>query len=195
MKVKVKRTNTGITKLANEMSLRARTLRPFWMRVVYPYYQEVQMERWMTEGKSQTDRWPALNEKYRKWKERRYGGGARYRWIGGQGVGGTKFDSQGRPRPWEEHGTWKLYPGAGRRMMVATGALANSVIGKGFGDQAKGHYVLATNKALTIGTRIPYASHANDKRPFFRFKLAFHQKIRRAAEHYIRTGEMIAIRR
>lgn len=54
------------------------------------------------------------------------------------------------------------YPGGGRKMLIATNRLVNSVTG----DQKTEHYKLVTNTTLEVGTLVPYAKYVNDKRNF-----------------------------
>ena len=62
----------GIEKNLDGMINRSKSFRSFLQSYVYPKYQNLQRERWMTEGESQNDKWPALNAKYAEWKRRRF---------------------------------------------------------------------------------------------------------------------------
>jgi len=53
------------------------------------------------------------------------------------------------------------YPG-GRRLMVLTGKLADSVIGR----DLKYHRAVFTERGFSVATTLPYAKYANDARPF-----------------------------
>ena len=109
----------GITKQLNAMATRARTVQAFLNSTIYTMYQNLQMQRWMTEGSSEGEGWPALNSSYARYKLRRYGGGPKYKWIGGMGEG----------RPWEPDGSWPSFPGGGSKMMIGTTRLVSAVIG------------------------------------------------------------------
>ena len=146
------------------MESKAKNLRPWINRWLYPYMMNVQRKRFMTEGVSEGNRWSALNPKYAAWKMRRYGGGIKYKWVGG---GATKdstgkstgFDRSGQKRPWQEAGTYPNYPGNGKKINIATGRLLASLLGEG-----PGHYKLVEPTRLTIGTSVPYAKSVDEAR-------------------------------
>lgn len=54
------------------------------------------------------------------------------------------------------------YPGAGRKMLIATGRLVAGVTGENRSD----HYKLVKNGSLKMGTTIPYAEYVNEARNF-----------------------------
>lgn len=70
------------------------------------------------------------------------------------------------------------YPGSGRSMMVATGALVASVIGPGFSmpflrGASQFHRKVVSGSKMVISTSIPYAQYAEEARTFTRFKKSF----------------------
>lgn len=175
----IKKTSDGITPKLQALLLRAGNSSGALARA-YPLYQKLQTERFMTENASEGSPWPALNPVYSKYKPKRYGGGIRHKWVGGQGVGGTGFDKEGRPRPWEENGTWNSYPGGGTKMLLGTTQLAGAVIGPGapfFGTEQ--HRAMFTDSTMTIlvsesgtnpdGQKFDYAHLVAEKRPFMMF--------------------------
>lgn len=54
--------------------------------------------------------------------------------------------------------------GGGKKMMIATGRLYQSIIGAG-----DGHFKLITDSAMIVGTTLDYAKYAASKRPFQKF--------------------------
>lgn len=54
------------------------------------------------------------------------------------------------------------YPGAGRKLLVATSRLVGGVTG----DNPNDHYKLVTDNRLEVGTVIPYAEYVNEDRNF-----------------------------
>jgi len=151
--------------------------RGFLTRVAYPAYQNAQRERWMTEGASQGNKWKPLNKMYREYKLRRYGGGTKYAWIGGQGQG----------RPWQPAGKWPTYPGKGSKMMVATNTLMPSVTG----DSTKNHRRIIDARSMKIFTTVDYAEQADNARSFTIFKSSFSRDLQAEYESYVARGGKI----
>ena len=151
--------------------------RAFLTRVAYPEYQNAQRQRWMTEGASQGSRWKPLNKQYRDYKLKRYGGGPKYQWIGGQGQG----------RPWQPAGNWPSYPGKGTKMMIATNTLFSSVTG----DSKKNHRRVIDNRSMQIFTTVEYAETADKARPFTIFKSSFNKNLQKQYEGYVSRGGKI----
>ena len=141
---------------SKEMIKRSADARAWLNRVAYRIYQNWQRERWMSEGSSQGSKWPRLNPEYARYKLKRYGGGPKYKWVGGRGEN----------RPWQPAGRWPKFPGGGTKMMIATGTLVDSVTGKSL----KYHRKIVTPKELFISTTVPYANDANERRNFTEFK-------------------------
>lgn len=54
------------------------------------------------------------------------------------------------------------YPGSGRKMLVATGKLVDSMTG----DSTTDHYKLVTDRSLEVGTKLSYARYVNEDRNF-----------------------------
>lgn len=154
----------GITQRLKEMTDRAKSVRSFLNSTIYTMYQNFQMQRWMTEGSSEGQSWPALNSVYAKYKLKRYGGGVQYKWIGGQGLGGGKFDAEGQPRPWNPIGTWPSYPGAGTKMMIGTTRLVSAVLGPNdtYNEGLRFHRKVVTDHSLTVGVDMSQQASAKD---------------------------------
>lgn len=160
-----------------QMVQAAKDPRTFLVRVAYPAYQNAQRERWMTEGASQGSSWKPLNPAYRKYKLRRYGGGTKYNWIGGQGQG----------RPWVPAGTWPTYPGKGSKMMIATNTLYASVTG----DSTKNHRRVIDNRSMKIFTTVEYSEDVDKVRSFTIFKDSFIKDLQLQYEAYVAHGGKI----
>lgn len=64
--------NIGILQKLYKLSSRADDPRAFLNTHVFNMYKEAQAKRWMTENKSEGDRWKKLSPNYRKWKEKKY---------------------------------------------------------------------------------------------------------------------------
>lgn len=88
----------------------------------------------------------------------------RKRWI-------TENQSEGRA--WErlnpkyaerKRKVWRDAPGGGSKMLIASGALQESVIGPG-----KGFYKVATPRQLIIQTGVKYAQYVDEVRTFTEF--------------------------
>lgn len=132
----------------------------------YTVYQTLQVKRFQTENASEGMSWPALNPKYKAYKLKRYGGGA-------------KKPTQKDPRT-----EWASWPGNGRKMLIGTGTLAGAVVGPSQGnpfDQSgiSSHQVLFTQNTMTVtistsgvnaeGKPFVYPQYVNEKRPFMVF--------------------------
>lgn len=126
---------------------------------IYKVYQRLQTERFTTENQSEGAQWIPLNDTYKRYKTRRYGGG-----------------------PKRGGGAWKSWPGSGTKMLIGTGTLAGAVIGPGSPFDSAGtsaHRAIFTNTSMNIqvmqgttnaeGKRFDYASDVNEKRPFMEF--------------------------
>ncbi len=57
------------------------------------------------------------------------------------------------------------FPGGGRKMLIATGRLVDSVTG----DNKQDHFKLVTQNRLETGTRVDYAKYVAEDRPFTAF--------------------------
>lgn len=175
MKFKVTSKNIGKDE-SKEMLKRSRDARAWLNRIAYTLYQNWQRERWMTEGSSQGKKWPKLNPIYAAYKLRRYGGGTKYKWIGGRG----------EDRPWVPAGRWPKFPGNGSKMMVATGKLVDSVTGKSLAFHRK----VVKPQELLIATTVPYAKDANETRNFTEFKQANIDYLQDLYAKYVLEGVM-----
>lgn len=139
------------TKL-EEMATRAKSPQTYLNTVFLEDYRNAQRQRWMTENSSEGATWERLNPAYAAYKLKRYGGGPKYK---------TGKRGEGR---WVPDGSWPSYPGGGRKMLIATGDLFQSVIGPG-----KGFNKIVTDRSIIIATSIDYAPMVNRLRPFMRF--------------------------
>lgn len=74
-----------------------------------------------------------------------------------------------------------IYPGGGRKMLIATSRLVKGVVG----DVAADHYKLVEEKRLYVGTSVPYAKWVNKQRNFTRFGNESISKIRDELKKYI----------
>ncbi len=171
MAITIKKKTTEVTDQLQKISKRSDDGRAFLTRIAYPLYQDAQRERWMTENQSQGSGWKPLNPRYAAYKLRRYGGGTKYRWIGGRGDG----------RPWRPAGNWPSYPGGGRKMMIATGELVASVTG----DKLTYHKRVITTRSMIISTTLDYAEDANSKRNFTDFNDRFWRTLMDKYKAYI----------
>lgn len=171
----LKKVESNIQNRLSALVKRAKLGRGALTRVIYPMYQNAQRNRWMTENTSEGSKWAELTPKYKSYKLRRYGGGARYNWVGGRG----------ESRPWVLSGaSWPNYPGSGTKMMIATNRLFNSVTG----DTLDDHKVLFTDESMEIRTTVDYSSDANSKRNFTTFGDATISKMKSAYFGYVKGG-------
>jgi len=56
------------------------------------------------------------------------------------------------------------YPGAGTKMLIATGKLVDSITG----DNKTDHYKIVSGKCLEMGTKVSYAKYVDETRNFTR---------------------------
>jgi hypothetical protein len=78
------------------------------------------------------------------------------------------------------------YPGAGEKLMVATGALSFAAVGRG-----RGAYRMITNEKFVVGiddTEIPYAKWAAEDRPIMEFSEDRVEDWNRQIARYIKRG-------
>lgn len=152
---------------------------------MYPLYQQLQLQRFMTENESEGAQWLPLNDAYKKYKLKRYGGGSK------------------RPTKANPATQWKTWPGNGSKMLIGTGTLAGAVIGPGNEnpfDQSgiAAHQVLFTNTSMTVtinnsgqnaeGHPFVYASYVNEKRPFMKFSDDHIAQMKTTIESYYSPG-------
>lgn len=183
---------SGVEKRLQDLTERSKSMRSFLNGTIYALYQQVQLNRWQTEGASETGQWASLSEGYAQRKKIMYGGGPKHKWIGGQGEN----------RPWEVSGTWPSYPGAGTKVMIATGRLASSVIGPNpiWKGGERFHRKLVTDTSITIQVdssqskegKDPgseYFVYANQKREFMKFSQVTRDKFKQACRDFISKGK------
>lgn len=152
---------------------------------IYPIYQRLQVERFQTENSSEGGAWLQLDPTYKKYKERRYGGGLR------------------RKSRTREAGAWNSYPGKGSKMMIGTGMLAGAAIGPSSGspftEGVSNHRAIFTTTGMTIsieesgqnpdGSEFIYPHFAAVHRPFMTFGETSLDEMREAAGKYILSQE------
>jgi hypothetical protein len=156
---------SGLEKLAGKMDgLKSRAtvgMGAYLNTTVYQQIQNFQMQRFMTEGASEGDKWEPLSSSiYGEYKRKRYGGGQRFSWVGGRGSG----------MPWAEAGNWPNYPGSGTKLLIATGALAGSIIGPQEGGSPFGltgpftaHRKLVSENSIFVGVSDQDLSQVRDE--------------------------------
>lgn len=159
----LKKVQDGIQRNLKGLVQRERALRAYLNTTVYRQYQNAQLKRWMTEGASEGRQWAPLSRKYAVYKRLRYGGGPRFTWVGGSGEG----------RPWVRAGNWPTYPGAGTKMLIATGRLVSGVIGPmkngsifGMSASAKDHRKIVGARSIEIRYVVPYGQDVHSRRNF-----------------------------
>lgn len=76
------------------------------------------------------------------------------------------------------------YPGSGRKMLIATSRLVDSVTG----DSTKEHYKLVSDRSLEVGSTVPYAKFVDDERNFTELSDQTTQTIADKLSDYIRNG-------
>ena len=149
---------------------------------IYAMYQALQANRFQTENASEGSVWPDLNEDYKEYKLKRYGGGKK------------------RPTKKDPRTQWASWPGGGRKMLIGTGTLAGAVIGPSKGnpfDQSGifAHNVLFTSNSLMVtisssginaeGKPFNYPQYVNEKRPFMKFSSDSIDQMKQALSQFI----------
>lgn len=144
---------------------------------LYPLYQQLQTQRFMTEGASEGQAWPPLQSEYQAYKIRRYGGG----------------EIRRGKRTGESWGNW---PGGGRKMLIGTSSLAGAVIGPGapFEGTDK-HRALFGIGSMRIsvalggtnaeGRPFDYPAYVAERRPFMGFSDGSRLKMKTALSQYL----------
>lgn len=125
---------------------------------IFPLYQSLQTKRFQTENSSEGETWKPLTPKYAQYKIKRYGGGEK---RGGKG-------------------SWKSWPGQGRKTLIGTSTLAGAVIGNGAPFEGTDKNVqIYKPYSLQIsvnmsgvnaeGKNFDYAGYVAKERPFMQF--------------------------
>ncbi len=77
------------------------------------------------------------------------------------------------------------FPGGGRKMLIATGRLVDSVTG----DNKQDHYKLVAGNRLETGTRVDYAKYVAEDRPFTAFGQTTVKDLTDSLNSYIRGND------
>ena len=77
------------------------------------------------------------------------------------------------------------YPGAGRKMLIATSNLVSSVTG----DKTDNHYKLVSGNRLETGTTISYGAWVNEKRDFVTLDQATIDELKAGLIAYLQSGK------
>lgn len=191
MAARLKIVQDGITPRLQAMINRAKSVQSFLNSTIYTMYQNLQLQRWMTEGSSEGNGWPALNSTYAQYKLRRYGGGAKFKWIGGMGEG----------RPWEPDGSWPSSPGGGTKMMIGTTRLVSAVVGPNdsYNEGLRFHRKMVDAKSIrisvdtsqTAGKKDPgscYFEYALVARDYVFFSQSHVNEMKAALKAYVKKG-------
>lgn len=65
-------TKDGIRKSLEDSLSRVNTISSFLQRVIYPQYQQTQIDRWESENSSQGQTWMPLESTYKKYKQKKF---------------------------------------------------------------------------------------------------------------------------
>lgn len=165
------------SKTMNQMLTRSKSGQGALARI-YPVYQRLQTNRFMTQNASEGATWEPLKPDYAKYKLKRYGGG-----------------------PKRGGGVWKSWPGSGTKMLIGTGSLAGAAIGPGSPFDSAGisaHQVIFTSSSMTIrinqsglnaeGKSFDYPFYVNQKRPFMKFSEKSLTEMKKELIKFILTG-------
>ncbi len=77
------------------------------------------------------------------------------------------------------------YPGAGRKLLIATGRLYQGMTGENRAD----HYKLATETTLEVGTTVSYAKYVNETRNIVELSPETVESLVSGLSEYIMTGK------
>lgn len=86
----------------------------------------------------------------------------RMRWASENATEGSSWTALNQLYANRKLRKYASYPGAGRKMLIATGRLVAGVLG----DNQNDHYKLVSDNRLEVGTTIPYAGYVNEARNF-----------------------------
>lgn len=146
----------GIGKFLNGMLSRSKQVRGWLNRVAYPKIIEAQQMRWQSEGASEGEPWKALDDKYAKYKLKKF----------------RDYPGQGR----------KMLVATGRLVSGMTGG--NNVWSSG-SYRAGDHYKLVTENSLETGTTISYAKFVNEARNFTELSPETVQRLEEELREYL----------
>jgi hypothetical protein len=145
---------------------------------IYPVYQRLQTRRFETQNASEGAPWEKLEPGYAAYKRKRFGGG-----------------------PTRSGGSWKSYPGAGSKMLIATSTLAGAVIGPGAPFVSEGlrqHRAKFSRTSMEIvveqsgrnadGDPFDYAGYVNEVRPFMEFSRDSVAEMREELQKFLFKG-------
>lgn len=109
----------------------------------------------------------------------------RKRWMSENTSEGKKWDDLNSDYARAKLTRFKEYPGRGKRMLVATNRLFESVIGPGADFR-----MVVTDRSLTIRVGTPYAFDVNAERPFDEYSEQTRQKFRKACKDFIIKNQL-----
>ena len=150
------------------------------MARIYPIYQQLQTQRFMTENASEGQKWAPLQPEYAAYKLKRYGGGRITR--------GSKKGSN-----------WGSWPGAGTKTLIGTSTLGGAVIGPGAPfEGVANHTALFLPFSMQIrviqsganaeGKPFVYPQFVAEKRPFMAFSETSLNKMKSALRKFLIGG-------
>lgn len=104
----------------------------------------------------------------------------RARWMSENATEGTKWDNLSSDYAKRKKSLYRAYPGAGSRMMIATGRLYKSVIGPG-----EGFREVITPRSITLSSSVEYAKYADESRTFSTYRPETIAKIRQGFKDFV----------
>lgn len=164
MTIKLKVLDDQASAELDRMAARSDAIRGFLARVVYPFYQNLQLERWESDGGSQGDYWAALSPAYAFWKARKYASTA--------------------------HRGEKILIASGRLLNSVVGRADLGGVNNSQGQSE--HRRLIENRSMKIFTTTPYAEYVDAARSFTGIASSDMERIKDAIGKYIR-GEEVAL--
>lgn len=126
MKFKTVANITETASMLQKMRDRAEFAAGYLNRVVYPQILQIQLNRWRSEGASETGAWAPLNPSYARQKLNRYA----------------------------------AYAGGGRKILIATGRLVDSMTN----PRSKDHFKMVEKNRLYVGSKVEYGGFVNELR-------------------------------
>jgi hypothetical protein len=164
VKLNFEKLESKITKRLDTMVANAGNAQGYLARVVYPQFQQAQINQFRSAGDGSRDvvtseghDWVALTESYRY---------AKY-WRNVE-----RQSKRGRGKPYS-------YTQAG--FLIATGTLFQSVVG----TSSEFHRRIVTPSSIQITTTLPYAKHVAEKRPFMQLGTDTMTMIKRGLRDYL----------